>query len=360
MGPIPRTIDEVTPAWLTSALRQGQVIDCNVTSTQNEEVGSGLGALSTMVRSRLSYDTPSGDEPGAVIVKLLPQNEAELAGLRYSHGFEREIRFYREVASGNAFAVPRFYYGTHSGDDGVLVIEDLSHLETRNQIHGLKDSETLAAARQIAKIHARFWNRREPAGFDWMPVLDDQSLRSYADGWQQFEEVYGVRVGHEAVALGRRLGRALDWLRAECARRPLTVCHNDFRADNLFFAPAGSGAPDVVIFDWQLCTWSLGALDVARLLGGSEPAVERKHHAFAAFNAWYEVLRAEGVTDYPNDEAFRDLRLGALMNLCLPVHVLAKWGPDSGGRQGQLLDAIATRIFPYAVEIGAGDIVPVS
>jgi hypothetical protein len=46
----------------------------------------------------------------------------------------------------------------------------------------------------------------------------------------KFEEVYGLRIGRDAVALGRRLNTALDWLRTGI-RRP-TADHLSRRFSN--------------------------------------------------------------------------------------------------------------------------------
>ena len=201
------------------------------------------------------------------------------------------------------------------------------------------------------------WASPDLASFDWMPFDDPRLTMRYRETWQFFEEVYGLRIGPEAVKLGRRLAESLDWLRAEIATRPRTVCHGDLRADNLFFGEEGT-EDEVVIFDWQVCTRCFGALDVTRLLGGSEPAVERSHHRDEVFNAWHETLLSEGVTDYDRAAALADLRLGVLVNLCVPVRILSFWGADPPGRKGQLMDVIATRIFALALECDAAARLP--
>jgi hypothetical protein len=357
MIPIPDSIEDVTADWLTAVLQSGGIIVCRVETVESTHIGEGVGMLSSMLQCRVHYDEPTGGEPLSLVVKLLPKDPLARQSLRVSHGFEREIRFYREVAAGAPIRVPAFFYGDYDRHQAVVVLEDLGHLEARNQIHGLHDFETVAAARQIARLHARYWNESQADGYGWMPVHDDQSTLAYARYWELFEEVYGLRIGKNAVALGRRLSTALEWLRAEFAARPRTICHGDFRADNLFFGDGGR-SDGVVVIDWQLCTRSLGSLDVARLLGGSEPSNERTSYHLESFTAWHETLINEGVSDYSLEDALRDFRLGALMNLCLPVHVISKWGPDPGGRRGQLLDAIAIRMFAFALEVDAAALLP--
>ena len=70
------------------------------------------------------------------------------------------------------------------------------------------------------------------------------------------------------------------------------------------------------------------------------------------FEAWHAGLLRLGITDYSPQAAFDDLRLAALLNLFRPIHVFAKWGAAPGGRRGRFLDAIATRHFAFAVDIG--------
>jgi len=355
MIPIPDSTDEITADWLTAVLQHAGAIACRVREVESTHFGEGIGTLSFMLRCRLVYDDPRGGEPASVVIKLEPKGEAYRKTVEYSRGFEREIRFYRDLAPQTPIRVPGFFYGDYNTHRAVIVLEDMGHLTTRNQVHGLHNSETVATARQIARLHAKYWNNDTHEALAWMPVHDERLTMNYAECWDLFEDVYGLRIGKEAVAMGRRLRDAIDWLRTEITVRPRTVCHGDLRADNLFFSSDGE---DVVVIDWQLTTRSLGTVDVARLLGGSEPPTERSSHHMETFDAWYETLNDEGVTAYPYDTAIQDFRLAALVVLSVPVRVTTLWGPDPGGRQGQLLDAIATGMFASALEIDAASRLP--
>ena len=354
---IPDSAEEVTAEWLTAVLQDGGAIAGKVAAVETAHFGEGIGMMSYMLRCRLAYETREETAPRSLIVKLEPRAQAARANIDDWHGFEREIRFYREVAGQVPFRVPHCYHGAFDDKRAVIVLEDLGHLRIPNQIHGLHDRETLAAVRQIARLQARYWDSPDLESFPWMPLDDPRLTMRYRETWPLFEEVYGLRIGEEAVALGRRLATSLDWLRTEIATRPRTVCHGDLRADNLFFGEPGTD-DEVVIFDWQVCTRCFGALDVTRLLGGSEPAIERSNHRDEVFEAWYGTLRREGVAGYDREAALADLRLGVLVNLCVPLRILSFWGADPPGRKGQLMDAIATRVFALALEVEAAARMP--
>ena len=115
------------------------------------------------------------------------------------------------------------------------------------------------------------------------------------------------------------------------------------------------GAPRaVVLLDWQLANRSLGTIDVARLLGGSEPAAERRGHQVEVCAAWHEALVAGGVRDYDFAAALDDFRLAVLYCLFIPVKGFYLAGAEPGVRTGRLLDAMAERFYASALEIDAG------
>ena len=342
---IPDGINEITADWLTAALADSGF--GTIQSIAVEPVGEA-GTLSSMARCRLRYREAGSQWPRSVIVKLMPADPAVRQTAEELRTFEHEIRFYSEIASDLPLRVPQFFFGSCAGHRAVLVLEDLGGLLFCDQIDGLNHAQTVAAAQTIAGLHAQFWEKTQTKTLDWVPVDDFAITQSYADAWPDFENAYGTRIGEEAVALGRRLGPAKNTLLADVARRPHTLCHGDLRADNLFF-----DGLDVVVIDWQMSTRSVGALDVARLMGASEPHRGGSDRSMEPFEAWHDELVRLGVTDYSRQAAFDDLRLAALLNLFRPIHVFAKWGAAPGGRKGRFLDAIATRHFAFAVDIGA-------
>ena len=356
MASIPGTPGEVTPEWMTEVLQEAGATRGRVASLDMERIGEGVGILSTILRCQIRYER-NGNGPASVVVKLEPEGESSQQVVRDMRLFEREVRFYREVAPLAPIRIPTLFFGGYDERGGALVLEDLGHLEARNQIHGLRNLEAIAAARMIARFQARLWNSAALDAFEWMPLHEDSVTTGYAEHWEGFTQVYGLRIGSEAIALGTRLRDSLDWIRHEVTTRPVTVIHGDYRADNLFFGQAGS-KDEVIAIDWAFCTRALGALDPARLLGGSEPPAERNRHQLEIFAAWHETLRHGGVEDYPLEEALYDFRLGALLNLCIPVRLLSVWGADPDGRKGQLLDVFATRLFASALELDTGAILP--
>ena len=237
----------------------------------------------------------------------------------------------------------------------VIILEDLGHLKSRDQLAGLRNEEAVAAVRQVARLQARYWDNDALTSLHWIPMHEKRLTAHYDEYWPAFEETFGGRIGKEAVALGRRLCGKSAWLHAELASRPCTLTHSDFRADNLLF---GETAGEAVVIDWQIVIRSLGAMDVARLVGGSEPASERTAHPLDVLSAWHETLRREGVRDYGFDAALDDLRLGILINLGIPLRLSMMVGSEPRRRERQLLEAISTRMFACALEIDAASRLP--
>jgi hypothetical protein len=74
---IPRTVDDVTPEWLTEALQQkGTIRDTAVESFDSTELPGG--AVGTIHRLDMRYSSSQSQGPESVIIKL-PIPEIDLA-----------------------------------------------------------------------------------------------------------------------------------------------------------------------------------------------------------------------------------------------------------------------------------------
>ena len=356
--PTPNNVADITASWIEEGLRTGNVIaDAHVSGVKLRPIGDGQGFLSRVAVVDVEYERPAPGAPASVVVKLEPAAGAFRDAERESKAFEREVRFYRQVAGHVAARVPHFYYAICSPEGSALILEDLSHLRCGDQVRGMRHSEVLATVRQIARLHAAFWNNEQLASLDWLPDHDQFWTQDFAENWPGFAREYEVRVGSEGLAIGDRMLRHLDWLKQRIAERPSTLIHADLRADNLMF-----GAPDTedasVILDWQLATKSMAAIDPTRLFGGSEPASQRTGHHMEVFAAWHETLIGAGVKNYEFDEALTDFRLGALYNLLVPVKAFGFLAGFSEVRASRLLDAATERLFTSAIELDARSLLP--
>jgi hypothetical protein len=354
---IPTDVESVTPGWLTHALRSGGAIgdDVAVVDGHRTVIGQGVGFLSRVLRVALTYDAPCG-APRSVVVKLEPDaGEFRTFGDEL-HAFEREIRFYREVAAVVPVRLPQLYYAEVQDAQAALMMEDLGFATPGDQVAGMHAAQVLATVRLIGGLQGRFWNNAALDALDWMPTSNHIEV-DYDAKWPSLVEHFGQFIGPDGLAVGARLlGGGAAWVEAEIERRPRTIVHSDLRADNLLFGAPGT--PDeVLVVDWQIAIRSMGAFDVARLMGGSELPVERRGHQFEVLRAWHDALRAAGVADYSYDDAVRDFRLGALSALSFPVHfhtgVLG-----TTGRSIAVSEAICRRLFISAAEIDATSVLP--
>lgn len=327
-----------------------------VISIEHAPVGDDVGLLSTVSRATLTYATSHSSAPESVIVKIEPAKGVFRTSAEEAHAFSREIRFYTEVAPALPMRVPRYYYGNVSERGGVLVLEDLTHLHQHDQIIGLPNDRVLQAVQEIAKLHARFWGREEEPAVSWMLRDDDRLWFNVEKNWPLFKEVYSLRLGPEAIALAEWLAHNIDTMKSIMAERTHTLCHGDFRADNLLYGEPGSDEQTVVI-DWQLSTLAMGALDIARLVGGSEPEMERRNHHLEAVGCWHDALLDHGVRNYAYEQALQDFRLAAIANLAVPIRLVSA-AQSEPGRIGRLVDAMAERLFASALEIDASSVLP--
>jgi hypothetical protein len=97
--------------WLTQALVEGgKLPGCEVTSVEVVPMDAGVGFMGEVARLSLTYAGAPADAPRTMIVKLPTQDAAIRAMLAPAAVFEREARFYGEIADDPAIASPNCWY----------------------------------------------------------------------------------------------------------------------------------------------------------------------------------------------------------------------------------------------------------
>jgi len=139
------------------------------------------------------------------------------------------------------------------------------------------------------------------------------------------------------------------------ARQPRTICHGDFRADNLMFARSGRGTTLITI-DWQAPMQARGAFDVGHLLSMSITTELRRAHEADLLRRYHDGLVAGGVEGYAYDEFFQDYRRGLLIGFTYTVQA----GPSvdmAHPRTHALFDSAVRRVDACLQDHGLAEFV---
>ena len=315
LHPLPKTPEDLTPGWITAALRAAEQ-DVEVASLTIESFGEGAGMLSRLVRVELEYLT--GDGPKSVVVKLPTPNEANRQTAINFQNYRREVLFYRHLASQTPARMPIVYYADIIGlDQFVLVMEDLGGYRLGNQVIGATAEEARVAMTAMAELHAPFWGRVDGPEFDFIPYHHrsyhaDALLQGAIAVWDNMVAVAGDALPPEMAGLKDRFLAALPRLQEWITAPPRTVVQGDFRMDNLFFGEPPEQAP-IAICDWQGPLRCKGVHDLAYFLSQSVPSDVRREHERELVTLWHAGLVEGGVTGYSAEQAWEDYRRAVLV-----------------------------------------------
>ena len=358
---IPRAPAELTHEWLTEALCAGtQLGPVRVSAAEVELTGRGTGLLCQLARVTVAYEpgTPAG--PRTLVAKLAAE-DADIRGMVGLFRFyEREVRFYEELASALSIAVPRCYWSDYDqgGGDFVLLLEDLGALRAADQLAPGSAHDARLVADLLVDLHARWWNDRSLDALPWLPPVDSEinklGLGLYAQAWPSFLERLGHRLPQEALEVGERLGSRSMALLEELAYSPRTLCHGDVRLDNIFF---GAGDSRPILLDWQIAGRGVGTYDLAYFMSQSfDPEVRRasEREILARYHAG---LLARGVRGYDFEQCLLDYRRSVLFGFVYPV-IGGGLGDLANERGHALARVMAERSAAAILDWNAAELLP--
>jgi aminoglycoside/choline kinase family phosphotransferase len=194
----------------------------------------------------------------------------------------------------------------------ILLLEDITHAESGNQVAGADVARCAEALRMIARAHAAFWADPELTRQFWLlPLNIDTRMRHgmFRKSTPAFIQMFQTEMNEGLAAYMRTVEQqGLAMMDTLCAA-PATLLHCDLRLDNLFFRDH-----EVIVFDWQLVRRGPAAYDVAYFLSGALDEHAEAEDVDRLLATYHEALGASGVTDYALAELRRDYRL-ALHNV---------------------------------------------
>ena len=320
---VPDTADELTPAWLTDALRESGVVgDGAVDSAKADQINVGQGFAGRVFRVAVTYDGAPDAAPRTLIVKL-PVSEPRARTLVDDLGaYRREIAFYDDLASDAGVRTPRRYFAAQdpAARRYVLLLEELALARVGDNIAGCSVEEGELVLGRLAEMHAHWWNESRLESLIWLPTMaDDAETRqaTLSASWAGFPSDMREQIDEHAAAVIEAMLPRWRAISARLSEPPWTLVHGDFRLDNLAFD--GGASDPLIVFDWQLVGRGRGARDVAYFMNGVQAGEDPDGIRTGLLEQYHSTLDANGVRDYSFDELSYDARLASLSTFAIGV-----------------------------------------
>ena len=361
---IPSGPQELTREWLTDALRAtGTIKNAAVQSFDMQPIGEGTGLIGQLAQVSLHYDSPEEGAPDSLVAKFPaaePENRETGKLFRF---YERENRFYDQLAGKIDLRTARCYYSAMEPEAGehILLLEDLSAARVGDQVAGCTREEAELAIRKLAKFHAGWWQSPRLNDLDWMPFTSDALVtqpadQAYAQAWEPFVQNFGGGLSPSMLQIGERLGRNVTKILELIDAPPKTILHGDYRLDNLFFG-GPDGADSLTVIDWQISMRGRGTYDVGYFMSQSMDPADRKATEMDILRIYHETLVANGVRGYDFDQCLHDYRFATLF--CLVYPVVSGGGLDLANERGvTLVTAMMDRSVAAITDLNAAELMP--
>jgi Ser/Thr protein kinase RdoA (MazF antagonist) len=315
-GEVPAGLADVTPGWLTAALRPR---DPQVSVTGVRRLGHHSGTT-TRARIALEYGGPaaSAERPATLFVKITPAGLVQRVFVHAMGLAAAELRFYRELAAQVPVRVPAVF-AARAGPGArrfALLLEDLAARGGRFVAVGERASvaDARAVLGELARLHAAFWESpRFGADLAWVRSLEsrarDLPLERFLTSTmlRAARRRFGAAMPAQFDAACRLVCERRDALERVWARGPRTLVHGDCHIGNLFFEGERPG-----FLDWQVLARAPGLRDVSYFLCNSLAAEAREGSEEALLDHYLAGLRAAGAPAPSPEEAWRGYRRFAL------------------------------------------------
>lgn len=348
---IAQTPEALTPAWLTEALTAGGTLQGGrVVDAQLRPLGTGQ--MCDSVRISLTYDEP-GAGPASLVAKLPAADEASRASAIAYHSYEKEVRFYQELAESLPVATPRMHYADIDVPTAafVLLLEDRAPAQQGDQLRGCSVEVATAAVAELVNLHAPRWGDPTLAELDWLHGDPDAMATLLKQVmpvlWAGFQERYAADLEPHVKQAGDLVFSQMDaWYSGDHVR---TVTHADYRLDNLLLSPDGA----ITVVDWQTCVDGVGPSDVAYFLGAGLAEDERREVEERLVRDYHAGLLARGVTGYDWDRCWTDYRRGTWAGFLMAVG--ASMSVKRTDRGDQMFLTMAGRHARHAIDLDAAE-----
>jgi hypothetical protein len=293
-----------------------------------------------------------------VIAKLpSPDPTSRATGIALRN-YEREVKFYREIAPTVDIRVAHCYHAEwhESTGDFVLLLEDLAPCEQGNQITGCSAEIARRSVVELARLHGPRWGDPTLDGIEFLERRKPDDAGGLQGIWMMmlpgFLATYSKYLDTEGVGLVERFGaRIPEWLGGRDL--PPTVTHGDYRLDNLMFASPAGGC-SVAAVDWQTPGHGPASADVSYFMGAGPLPEVRRQIERDVIDGYLAALAGYGV-DVAFEEFWHHYRRDAYGGVIMSV--VASQIVGTSERSEAMFAAMATRHVRHALDLGSESLI---
>jgi hypothetical protein len=346
--PIPGIAD-LSAEWFTDLLRRSGDLpsDGAVVGVDVRTIGEGASMMSTLARVQLTYDS-ARVAPESLIVKVATSDEHRLFIAVSTKFYQREVRFYRELAADVRVAIPRCLFAAIDPDTSqfILVLEDVGHLRQVDQLDGCGWEDAVVAIQALADFHAPNWGKDLSHVEDtFLPMNGELNQfvvpMLFGDAWPKMRDKFSDMMTPAILELGDRYLETIPAM-LDLMQGPNTLAHLDYRIDNVFF-----GSDGLTLIDFQLAAVTNGVVDVAYFVSQSLQSDLAAERGLELLDIYLDRLRANGV-HFDRNEAHRKYQNGLVFSFVFPVNMLA--GDDTLPERGKALARTILQRSVVAIE----------
>jgi thiamine kinase-like enzyme len=344
---IVRTLDDVDAQWLATALSSGPVAAFDSTPI-------GTGQMSESHRVSLSYADTKRAGPATVVLKLAASDAASRATGVGLGIYEREVRFYEEIAPRIGGPLPDCAFARYDSGEGwfTLLLQDATDADPGDQIAGCSVAQARLAMAALASLHAPLLGDESLAASTWLNRASPIGQALVAQLLPGFLQRYGDRVSTEHRALCERFVESLDaWL--EDRRGPQGLVHGDFRLDNLLFGTSTSPR-ELTVVDWQTVGWGGAMTDAAYFLGGGLQVEDRRRAERELLGEYHDALLAAGVERLPWELCWQEYRRHTFAGVLMAI--VASMLVERTERGDEMFMAMLSRHCQHALDLAAEEL----
>lgn len=348
MNTIASTLDDLTPLWFTTVLRDGGALKPAPTVEHADTQLIGTGQLGIVARTRLTYKSGTRG-PASVVVKL-PSTDPGSRQLGVAAGvYEAEVRFYQQIAPTVDIRVPALYWADLDPATGrfTLVLEDLgADSEVGDMVAGATQAQTELALEALVALQAPRWNDPDLVATPWIADLTRTQMLfdTVNAALAPFEARFAHRLEPRHVDLIRKIASHAPRMAQLIWQPPLVICHGDYRLDNMLFGRSES-APPFAVIDWQVTRLGPPLLDVAIFLASGVDVDQRRQHQDHLLSAYHKRLVDAGITGFSLDQVWESYRRCSFYPLLLATAMSVTLEQSERG------DEMWTRLVRGAAEL---------